>query len=111
MAQRGRKGPLKSSTLSLVAPVPEPTPSPPEHLSAAAKDVWIELFDLHGVKPAQLAGGWHLVECYCNAVALARSYALEAQTAPTQKQRDEFALAMCVGLGKDRFQLIARRLP
>jgi hypothetical protein len=28
-----------------------------------------------------------------------------------QKQRDEFALAMCVGLGKDRFQLIARRLP
>jgi hypothetical protein len=27
-----------------------------------------------------------------------------------QKQRDEFALAMCVGLGKDRFQLIARRL-
>jgi hypothetical protein len=28
-----------------------------------------------------------------------------------QKQRDKFALAMCVGLGKDRFQLIARRLP
>ena len=28
-----------------------------------------------------------------------------------QNQRDEFALAMCVGLGKDRFQLIARRLP
>jgi hypothetical protein len=28
-----------------------------------------------------------------------------------QKQRNKFALAMCVGLGKDRFQLIARRLP
>jgi hypothetical protein len=28
-----------------------------------------------------------------------------------QKQRDKFALAMRVGLGKDRFQLIARRLP
>ena len=28
-----------------------------------------------------------------------------------QKQCDEFALAMGVGLGKDRFQLIARRLP
>ena len=28
-----------------------------------------------------------------------------------QHQRDEFALAMCVGLGKNRFQLIARRLP
>jgi hypothetical protein len=28
-----------------------------------------------------------------------------------QNQRDEFALAMRVGLGKDRFQLIARRLP
>ena len=28
-----------------------------------------------------------------------------------QKQRDEFALAMGVGLGEDRFQLIARRLP
>ena len=28
-----------------------------------------------------------------------------------QKQRDEFALAMRVRLGKDRFQLIARRLP
>jgi hypothetical protein len=28
-----------------------------------------------------------------------------------QNQRDEFALAMCVGLGKGRFQLIARRLP
>ena len=28
-----------------------------------------------------------------------------------QKQRDEFALAMRVRLGKDGFQLIARRLP
>jgi hypothetical protein len=28
-----------------------------------------------------------------------------------QKQRDKFALAMRAGLGKDRFQLIARRLP
>jgi hypothetical protein len=28
-----------------------------------------------------------------------------------QKQRDKFALAMGVGLGEDRFQLIARRLP
>jgi hypothetical protein len=28
-----------------------------------------------------------------------------------QKQRDKFALAMCVRLRKDRFQLIARRLP
>ena len=28
-----------------------------------------------------------------------------------QNQRDKFALAMRVGLGKDRFQLIARRLP
>jgi hypothetical protein len=28
-----------------------------------------------------------------------------------QNQRDKFALAMGVGLGKDRFQLIARRLP
>jgi hypothetical protein len=28
-----------------------------------------------------------------------------------QKQRHQFALAMCVRLGKDGFQLIARRLP
>jgi hypothetical protein len=33
------------------------------------------------------------------------------QSLHLQNQRDEFALAMCVGLGKDRFQLIARRFP
>src|SRR5271157_2712681 len=31
--------------------------------------------------------------------------------ADLQEQRDKFALAMRVGLGKDGFQLIARRLP
>ncbi len=36
---------------------------------------------------------------------------LQSGSFDLQKQRDKFALAMCVGLGKDRFQLIARRLP
>jgi hypothetical protein len=43
--------------------------------------------------------------------ACARRRPLARPSFDLQKQRDEFALAMCVGLGKDRFQLIARRLP
>jgi hypothetical protein len=40
-----------------------------------------------------------------------RTPALACPSFDLQKQRNKFALAMCVGLGKDRFQLIARRLP
>jgi hypothetical protein len=41
----------------------------------------------------------------------AATFTLAALSHDLQKQRDEFALAMRVRLGKDGFQLIARRLP
>jgi hypothetical protein len=88
MGKRGKQ-PASAGILSVVPPLPEPAPSPPDTLSEGAKLVWIELFDLQGVKPAQLTGGLHLLECFCVAVHLARRYAHEAEAAESRKVRDE----------------------
>jgi hypothetical protein len=49
--------------------------------------------------------------CSRRAPARRHVHSCVGQSLDLQKQRDKFALAMCVGLGKDRFQLIACRLP
>lgn len=86
MAKPGRPS---SASLSIVPPGPEVPPEPPAHLSEGAKLAWTEVFET--VKPSQLAGGWHLVECYCTAVSLSRTYAQALETAPAGKVHDEIA--------------------
>lgn len=85
MGTRGRKAPVELS----VVPVVEIVPEPPERMSEAAKAAWAELFET--VRPYQMAGALHLVECYCTSLALARMYAAEIERTPPGKIREELS--------------------